>query len=174
MQKKRVERIDSEKQIENLIDQYGNLIFSICFNITKNYFDAEDLAQETFLIAYKNLENFDGQNEKAWLAKIATNKCLDYIKSAKRRIIPTSDDYFQDLSTTSTPESILLEDEVNTKLEKICKNLKPPYDEIATDYFCKELTVADISKKSGKNIKTIQTQIYRAKSLLKKLWREEF
>lgn len=41
-----------------------------------DYFDAQDMTQETFLTYYKVLDRFDGQNEKAFLTKIATNKCL--------------------------------------------------------------------------------------------------
>ena len=47
--------------------------------MTADYFAAEDLAQETFLSAYEHFRNFDGSNPKAWLCRIATNKCIDYI-----------------------------------------------------------------------------------------------
>ena len=40
--------INAERQLEAYIDQYQNLIFSICYKYTENYFDAEDLTQETF------------------------------------------------------------------------------------------------------------------------------
>ena len=63
-----------------MIDQYQNLIYSICYRLTGDYFEAEDLAQDTFLSAYKNLSSFDGKNERAWLCRIATNKCIDYLK----------------------------------------------------------------------------------------------
>ena len=56
-----------EETLERLIHQYQNLIYSICYRLTGDYFDAEDLAQDTFLSAYKNLARFDGNNERAWL-----------------------------------------------------------------------------------------------------------
>jgi len=40
------------------------------------------------------------------------------------------------------------------------------------DYFCNEISAAEIAKKTGKNIKTVQTQIYRARSLLQKSYRK--
>ena len=62
----------TEKQyLEYLIKQYQNLIYSICLKSVGNPFDAEDLTQEVFLSAYKNLSRFDGNYEKAWLSKIA-------------------------------------------------------------------------------------------------------
>ena len=77
----------TEKQyLEYLIKQYQNLIYSICLKSVGNPFDAEDLTQEVFLSAYKNLSRFDGNYEKAWLSKIAVRKCLDYLKAAGRRV----------------------------------------------------------------------------------------
>ena len=88
----------TEKQyLEYLIKQYQNLIYSICLKSVGNPFDAEDLTQEVFLSAYKNLSRFDGNYEKAWLSKIAVRKCLDYLKAAGRRSIPTEDTYFSQI-----------------------------------------------------------------------------
>ncbi len=170
-----MEKINRERYLEDLIDNYGNLVFSICYKITGEYFEAEDLSQETFLSAYKNLDNFDGRNEKAWICKIATNKCLDHVKSAGRRIVPTSDEYFLQVdSMEQTPLDEVLEDEVKARLYHHCQSLKPPYNEVAIEYFCKELQIKEIAKKTGKNTKTLQTQIYRAKGMLRKLWRKEY
>lgn len=91
-----------------MILEYQDLIFSICYKFTANYFDAEDLAQDTFLAAYKNYASFDGANERAWLCRIATNKSLDYLKRAGRRSVPTEDVYFSGLSA----EGASLEDDV--------------------------------------------------------------
>lgn len=169
-----MEKINREKYLENLIDNYGNLVFSICFKITGEYFEAEDLSQETFLSAYKHLKTFDGQNEKAWICRIATNKCLDHVKSASRRQVPTNEEYFKLVeSKEQTPLEEILEDEVKNKLYSLCNSLKPPYNEVAVDYFCKDLEIKEIAKKTGKNIKTLQTQVYRAKEMLRKLWRKE-
>jgi RNA polymerase sigma-70 factor, ECF subfamily len=160
--------------LEHLIDAYGNLVFSICFKLVRSYFDAEDLTQDTFLSAYKNLCTFDGQNEKAWVCRIATNKCLDYLKRAGNKVIPTEDTYFNEVQCSKpSPEEYVLETDVKQELYNLCSQLKPPYQEIALDYFYYEKNIAEIVKQSGKKIKTIQTQVYRTKVMLRKLWRRE-
>lgn len=63
----------------------------------KNYFDAEDLAQQTFLAAYQNYERFDGNNFKAWLTTIAANKCKDYLKSKTRTNVSLSEKEYESL-----------------------------------------------------------------------------
>lgn len=73
------------QQFLDCVKLYERLILTICFSFTKNYFDAENLAQETFLSAYRNINKFEGNNLKAWLTTIASNKCRDYLKSSWRK-----------------------------------------------------------------------------------------
>lgn len=139
-----------------------------------DYFEAQDLAQDTFLSAYKNLAFFDGRYERAWLTKIAVNKCMDYQKHSARRSIPMEDQYFSDSAAgQQSPESEYLEEEVKRRLYQCCEQLKPPYRDVALDYFYHEIPIQEIAGKTGKNLKTLQTQVYRAKAMLRKLYRRE-
>jgi len=138
-----------------------------------DYFDAEDLAQETFLSVYKHLPTFDREYEKAWLCRIATNKCLDYMRRNENKAIPLEEDYFLiQRDKEPLPEENILAMEAKNQLLGCCSNLKPPYQEIAMDYFYRELSVGDIAEKSGKNLKTVQTQIYRARAMLQKKYKK--
>lgn len=166
--------MNPQLQLERWMREYQNLIYSICYRLTGDYFDAEDLAQDTFLSAYRHLGEFDGQNEKAWLCRIATNKCIDYLKRAGRRSIPTEDLYFSSLpDSRSSPEKEALETEVRQRLYDSCCKLASPYSQVALDYYYYELDISEIAAKTGKNKKTLQTQIYRARGMLKKLMRKE-
>lgn len=185
-----------------LIDSYQHLVFSICYKLTADYFASEDLAQETFLSVYRHLGEFDGRYEKAWVCRIATNKCLDYLQSAGRRSIPTADLGFEsarapdggmfsgrsaeavsginagaagghEAAVQQTPESICLEKEVRETLLARCLSLKPPYDEIAKAYYYDELDAGEIARRRGAKKKTIQTQIYRARHLLRRMYEKE-
>lgn len=66
-----------------------------------------------------------------------------------------------------------MEEEVRERLYRCCCRLKPPYKDVAIDYYYHELEISEIVEKTGKNIKTLQTQIYRAKGMLRKLYGEE-
>ncbi len=162
--------------------------------MTADYFASEDLAQETFLSAYRHLEEFDGRYEKAWLCRIATNKCLDYLQSAGRRSVPTADLGLEggkppnrggplgaeesgyggeNAVMRQTPESICLEREVRETLLARCLSLKPPYDEIARAYYYDEMDAGEIAEARGVKKKTIQTQIYRARNMLRRMYEKE-
>lgn len=172
--KKEVDKIDSQEYLAQMVKQYQNLVFSICVKMTRDYFIAEDLTQETFLSAFRHLDSFDGQNEKSWLCRIATNKCIDYQKQAARRVVPTEDCALEtEQSKEGLPESSYMEQEAIEQLKERCKNLKPPYDEVARMYFVEEHTADEIAQIRQKNVKTIQTQIYRARGMLRRLYGKE-
>jgi len=170
-----------QEQFSALIDSYQNLVFSICYRMTSDYFASEDLTQDTFLSAYQHLKSFDGVNSKAWLCRIATNKCIDYLKRASAKSIPTSDNELEssiNLGNAATdsgtdPEKSVLDGEVKATLLIKCNSLKPPYDEISRMYYYDEMDATEISERKGIKLKTVQTQIYRAREMLKKKYRED-
>lgn len=168
--RKGADSISQEQYLEYLLNQYQNLIYSICLKSVGNPFDAEDLTQEVFLSAYKNLARFDGMYEKAWLSKIAVRKCLDFLKAAGRRTIPTEDVYFARIPDQhSSPEEQFLLESSSAQVRQLCRQLRTPYKEVAEAHFCDELSISEIAKKENKNVKTVQTQLYRAKAMLKKI-----
>ena len=172
---KEVENIDSKDNFIKFVQQYQNLVFSICLKLTGDYFAAEDLAQETFLAAYQHKSKFDGENEKAWLCRIASNKCIDYQRAAARRVIPTLEEELpqEHLVERNEPLQSILNQEVLEELRECCHALSPPYDEIARMYFLEGKTAKEIAEQLGVNVHTVQTQIYRAKEKLKKSYRKE-
>lgn len=169
-----IQKMNNEERLSALIDTYQNLVFSVCYKVTADYFAAEDLTQEAFLSAYKNLDTFEGTNEKAWLCRIATNKSIDYLRSAGRRAVPTEDMFFEQQSETrGSPEELCLEEEVKERLLKYCLSLKPPYNEIAKAVYYDELKAEEIANIRNENVKTVRTQIYRARDMLRKLYGKE-
>jgi RNA polymerase sigma-70 factor (TIGR02960 family) len=70
---------------DELINRYRREIHVHCYRILGSFQDAEDLLQETFLSAWQALESFDGRSLRAWLYRIATNRCLNYLRDSSRR-----------------------------------------------------------------------------------------
>src|SRR5258707_14021846 len=69
-----------------LVERHSHSVFRLAFRMTGNQHDAEDLVQETFLRAYRQLGKFDGRASfGTWLYRVAANCSLDLIRLRKRR-----------------------------------------------------------------------------------------
>lgn len=165
-----MEKIDSKENFIRLIKQYQNLVFSICLKLTGDYFAAEDLTQETFLSAYQHPDNFAGQAEKAWICRIASNKCIDYLRAAARRSVPVAEEDMPELVDTMQEDPLgrVLNRELLAELEAGCRALKSPYREVALSHFVEGKTAAEIAAGSKCGVSTVKTRIYRAREMLKK------
>lgn len=163
-----------QEQIEAYIASYGKLIFSLCYAMTRDYFDAEDLAQDTFVSAYRHLDEFDGENAKAWLTRIAANKCRDYLKSAQRRSIAAGEETLAVFADPrGSPEDAITERACSEQLIRLCRQLREPYQSAAIRHFAQGESVSELARREGLNTKTMYTRIDRAKQMLRRLWREE-
>ena len=170
-----VEKIDSKENFIRIVNQYQNLIFSICLKLTGDYFAAEDLTQETFLAAFRHFEEFDGGFEKAWLARIAVNKCTDYNRAAARRMIPTEESEIpmQQTGQKDDPLEQVMNREILRELEANCKALSPPYQDVALQHFVQGKTAIEIADGCGDSVNTVKTRIRRARDMLKKTYGKE-
>src|SRR5271168_2900015 len=79
-------RAGNEDAYRTLVDRHSRSVFRLAYRMTGNEQDAEDVVQETFLRAYRQLDKFDDRASfGTWLYRIAANCSLDLIRARKRR-----------------------------------------------------------------------------------------
>ena len=159
------------EQFSSLVTQYERLVYTICYQFTKDHQLAEDLAQETFLAAYTHRDDCPPDSYKPWLARIATNKAKDYLKSAYHRRVSAADDdempsVADALYSVPAPEDITIEKDETARLRALILSLKEPYHQVSVLFFLKDRSVEEIAASLGRPPKTVHTQIYRAKQML--------
>jgi RNA polymerase sigma-70 factor (TIGR02960 family) len=75
-----------EEAFRELVDPYRRELQLHCYRMLGSVQDAEDLLQETLLAAWRGLEGFEGRSSlRAWLYRIATNRCLNALRDRRRR-----------------------------------------------------------------------------------------
>jgi RNA polymerase sigma-70 factor (ECF subfamily) len=76
-------------ELADQFEQHRVELRGYCYRMLGSPFDAEDAVQETFIRAWRGYGNFEGRSSlRSWLYKIATNVCLDMMRSVERRARP--------------------------------------------------------------------------------------
>src|SRR4051794_41968941 len=75
--------------LEHALDAHRRELTGYCYRMLGSGFEAEDAVQETLVRAWKNFDSFEGRSAvRSWLYRIATNVCLDMLRSPQRRAPP--------------------------------------------------------------------------------------
>lgn len=147
-----------EKDIENAIETYADMIKRICFIYLKNDTDTEDVFQNVFLKYYKCSTMFEsGEHEKAWFIRVAINECKDLLKSVFRKSTVTIS-VADTVKTTSHDEDI--------RIREAVLNLPEKYRVIIYLHYFEGYSAVEISKMLSKNINTIYTLLSRGRDML--------
>lgn len=68
-----------------LVERYERLVYAVSVRLLRDHQHAEDVTQDTFIRAYSSLNQFNGSSFRAWLTRIATNRCYDVLRGFQRR-----------------------------------------------------------------------------------------
>jgi RNA polymerase sigma-70 factor, ECF subfamily len=158
-----------------LQDKYTRIIVALVRKMVRNEDDVEDLAQETFIKAYKALKTFQpGYSFSAWIYRIASNTCIDFLR--KKRFLTVSlsqplgnseDDYFFEIEDKSyVPDLGVLAEERKKALKLAIDNLPDNYREIIKLRHEEELDYNMISERLGLPLGTVKAHLFRARKLL--------
>ncbi len=143
-----------------LIEIYNrqvDTVYRLCFSFMKNYADAEDLTQETFLRLLSSGITFENEkHEKAWLIVTASNLCKDALKKWWRRWENIED--YQDIASQEQDPDYAL-------YEAILK-LKPDYKTAVYMFYYEGYTTAEIAKYLRCPESTVRSRLKRARDQL--------
>ena len=154
-----------------LVEKYQIRIINTCFKYTKNLVDAEDVAQEVFLRAYDNLNNFKFDSKfYSWLYRIAVNTSLNYINSKEKRKEKEtiSDESCLNNSNRSSdsPSDYYQMMELIDKVEPLFDNLPDDLKKLLELYEIYDYSYEEISKKLSVPIGTVRSRLHRARNML--------
>lgn len=158
-----------------LVEKYRNDLFRTIFAVLRDQKEAEDAAQEVFLKIYTSLPQYENQGFKTWMTRIAVNHAIDVKRKRDRRQEDMLDSAQYDTIGTER-ESVETEvinkerqDLVHEKLHELPTN----YRNVIYDFYIAEKSYQQMAEEQDVQVKTIEMKLYRARSWMKKHWKED-
>ena len=95
-----------------IVERHRRAVYQVCYRFVNNHEDASDLAQDTFVRAWRGMKNFKGQSAlSTWLYRIAVNVCLNRVSAKTPATEPIEpDDRFEDVGIESAPHAMMREE----------------------------------------------------------------
>lgn len=149
--------------IESLIKTYQRMIHALTFRMTGSLTEAEDLAQETFIQAFRCLEEFRGDAAfSTWLYRIAVNKCLNWRQREQRRG-RLHDDWGQAAANKSSPQ-----DSQSNEIQMALMKLPPKQRAAVVLTIYEEQSHAEAARALGCSETTVSWRVFAAKQKLRR------
>ena len=156
---------------EKLYKLYSRAMYNVCFRIVNDHNEAEDVLQEGFVSAFKNLTSYKGEASfGAWLKRIMINKALNTMKKKSVETVPY-DSGLENIGENSTvPEPVY---SVETILKAI-RQLPEGYRVVFSLYLLEGYDHGEISEILGISESTSKSQYNRSKARLRELIIESY
>ncbi|WP_342507987.1 RNA polymerase sigma factor [Sporosarcina sp. FSL K6-2383] len=164
------------REAERIIfEQYYKRVYYAAYRVIKDQDLAEDITQETFMKAFKNLHTVqDVEKMGAWLSIIATRTAIDHLRRLNRWNDFTTSDVYIDtgadvtrLDHISTVETGLEKTYVKELLLEEIDKLKPDHKEVLLLFYHHDLTYEEIATLLDVQLATVKSRMFRAKKKLK-------
>lgn len=151
-----------------LIDRHAAAIVNLAYRMVGNRAEAEDLAQETFLAAFKSLSTFRSDSKfSTWLYRIATNKCKDWLRVKRpgqgRHDVDADESLDVHLAEERTPELLLSQQQVAMELEQAIQRLPPLYREAFILKHVEGLSYEEMEAIVGVGTDTLKMRVYKGR-----------
>jgi RNA polymerase sigma-70 factor (ECF subfamily) len=161
----------------SLYETFAPGIYRLCYSLVLNRQDAEDVTQETFVYAFKNLSRYDARRAslKTWLYTIALSRCRN---TYRRKRLPLIDllHLFQNevpAPKSQSPEAAIARRDAKKAVEEALSSLTPPLREAIVLRYGHGLTYREIAEVMRCPAKTAESRVRLAHERLRSMLQEE-
>lgn len=167
-----------------LVDREGPAVVAACARILGDRAEAEDVAQEAFVIAYRSLGSWRGDGAfGAWLGRIAVRLAIRRAGSRKQvtwldPLAAEADqpgrDRFRTMSATDAVDPVhsMLRTERDAQVRAAVASLDEPYREVVALRFFAERSLAEIAEATDRPLGTVKTHLHRGLARLRRALEE--
>lgn len=146
--------------INNIVNTYGDMLYRVAYQYTRNRSEAEDITQDVFVAMLKKMPFKSEEHLKAWLIRVAINKSINYLKSSRKKVLSLDENIDVEAKHSET-------DEIE-ELQEL-----PEFDRsVIYLYYYEGYSIKEIAKITGKSANSINIRLFRAREKLKTLLEE--
>lgn len=166
-------RNGNEKSFEELYKLYYQKVFLLAKTTLKNEADAEDVLQQTFISAWKNISNLEDAGAfNTWLQRITLNQCYSLLRKSKQAVSIDEED--EDGHGVAELESDLLlpevyaqQEDLKERLGKIISQLSDVQRQTVQLYYFDEMTVEEIAAVMDCSVGTVKSRLFLARKAIR-------
>lgn len=165
---------------EAVYERHVDALYEFCFyRVGRNHQQCEDVVQDTFLVAFDKLVDFDGRSSfHTWLCGIAKNK----IRAGRRKLRPMRmedvlagsdaeiDAILADVENEPLPDEVLDAAETRELVGATLSSLPPAYRAALVDKYVDGKSVPEMARASGKGVKAVESTVHRARSAFSRVF----
>lgn len=157
--------------MKEICELYNKRLFHAAYCVTRDYYLAQDVVQETLIKAYQKLDMVEDREKLgAWLSTIATRTAIDFVRKEKR-MTERLDSYIDPENTTlkmsqnveQEVELNYVQDQINQYINTLPPDQKKVY-QLKNDFGLKEREIAELLQL---NQNTVKTRLYRIRKQLR-------
>jgi RNA polymerase sigma-70 factor (ECF subfamily) len=154
-----------------IVDRYQNYVFTLALRVVKNREDAEEVAQDVFIKAYRALADFKGASKfSTWLYTIVNNTSITFLR--KKRLETHSLDNEKVFEMAESKDSGMNANQVEQKskiamVTRAISLLNPDDAEVITLFYKGEQTLEEIARILKIEPNTAKVRLHRARTRLK-------
>lgn len=164
-------KLNNKRAQITLYRKYNQAMYNVAMRLLKNSENADDVIQESFLSAFKNIHQFKGEvTFGAWLKKIVIHKCLNLLKKKTIDVVSLNENQIYKIEDTSAEldwnfDGIVVLDDVKATIDK----LPNKYKFVLLLYLIEGYDHEEISEILAISVIASRTQLMRGKIKLRQL-----
>ncbi len=161
-----------------LVERYQNRVYGLCFRMLGDADAAADVAQDSFISAYRHLPSLRGEF-RPWLMRIVANACRDVLRSNKRHPSVSLDTSareeedslaLQIADTNPNPEEHLMRAELHRTISVALLQIPPDQRTVVILSDIEGMSYDEIAIVTGANIGTVKSRLNRARARLREIF----
>ncbi|MCR9015631.1 RNA polymerase sigma factor [Aquiflexum gelatinilyticum] len=152
-----------EKGYRLLVEMYQKRVYGIIRKMLIIHEDADDITQNTFIKAFKNIENFQGNSSLfTWLYRIATNESLNFLERKKKRYFFSIEDHLETMSGYLDRSGLITGEEIEKRLHKALLKLPDKQRLVFNMRYYEDLSYEQISQITSTSVGALKASYHHA------------